>query len=122
MLLVPVLDLPRGHAHGQAADDHVALAGEVIQERRVDAQQRGVAGGVDGALLGGEQAGDRAQQGGLAGAVAADDADRVAAVGHEGDAADGVHLADRRRGAAGAACASSAVAAVPLSDFEPNTR
>src|ERR1700753_3023109 len=92
-VLVPALDLLRGHAHGQAAQHHVALAGQVVQQGGVDAEQGGLAGGVDRAALGRQQARDLPQQVRLAGAVAADDPDRVAAVGHERNPADGVHLA-----------------------------
>jgi hypothetical protein len=88
------LDLGRRHAHGEAAEDHVPLAGEVVEQGGVHAQQRRLARSVDGPLLGREQAGDGPQQGGLAGAVPADDADHVAVVDHEGDAADGVDLTD----------------------------
>ena len=94
--LVPVLGLLRGHAHGQAAEHHVPLSGQVVEQRGVDAEQRGLPAGVDAALLGREQAGDRLQQRRLARAVPADDAHRVAVVDHERDAPDRVHLADRR--------------------------
>ena len=91
---VAFLHLVLAHPHGQAAEHHVAVAGQVIEQGRVHAQQGRVAVGVDGALLGREQAGDGAQQGGLARAVAPDHADGVAPVRDERDAADGVHLAD----------------------------
>ncbi len=90
------LDVGLGHPHRQAPEHHVPLAGEVLHQGGVDAEQGGVADRVDRAVLGREQPGDRAQQRGLARAVPADDADRVAAVGDERHAADGVHLADRR--------------------------
>ena len=105
--LVLVLGLLLGHAHGQAAEDDVALAGEVVEQRGVDAEQRRLAGGVDVALLRRQQAGDGPQQRGLARAVAADHADGVAAVGHERDAADRVHLADRARGTCGRGTAAA---------------
>ena len=54
-LLVALLDLLPGHAHGQAAEDDVALAGEVVHQGRVDAEQRGLAVGVDLAALRGQQ-------------------------------------------------------------------
>ena len=65
-LLVPGLHFSRRHAHRQAAEDHVALTGEVVEQRRVDAEQRSLARCVNGAALGREQPGDGAQQGGLA--------------------------------------------------------
>ena len=64
--LVFGVDLFLGHAHGQAAEHDVALAGQVVQQGRVHPEQRGVADGVDGAMLGRKQASDRAQQSGLA--------------------------------------------------------
>ena len=120
--LVAVLGLLRGHAHGQAAEHHVPLAGQVVEQRGVDAEQGGLPAGVDAALLGREQAGDRLQQRRLARAVPADDAHGVAVVDHERDAPDRVHLADRRaalaldhphqRGRRGALVAARAVHAV----------
>ena len=93
-LRVEGLDLGRRHAHGEAAEHDVPLAGEVVKQRGVHAQQGRLARGVDGALLGREQAGDGPEQGGLAGAVPADDPDHVAVADHEGDAADGVDFPD----------------------------
>ncbi len=61
-LLVPGLDLGRRHAHRQAAKDHVPFPGEVVEQCGVHAEQRGLARGVDGSLLRGQQAGDRPQQ------------------------------------------------------------
>src|SRR5487761_279945 len=95
-LVVAGLDLGGRHAHRQAAEHHVPLAGEVVEQRGVHAEQRRLARRVDrAALLGGEEPRDGAQQRGLAGAVAPDDPHHVTVVDHEGDAADGVHLADR---------------------------
>ena len=91
-----LLGLLRGHAHGQAAEHHVPLAGEVLEQRGVHPEQGPVAVGVHRALLGGQQPGDRPQQRRFARAVTADDPDRVAPVGHEGHPADRVHLADGR--------------------------
>ena len=65
-MLVAGLDLLRGHAHREAAEDDVPLAGEVVEQCGVDAEQGGLAGGVDGAFLGGQQSGDGTQQGRLA--------------------------------------------------------
>ena len=62
-LVVALPDLLRGHAHGQAAELDVALAGQVVHQGGVDAEQRRVALGVDRAPLGRQQAGDGAQQG-----------------------------------------------------------
>jgi len=93
-LRVPGLDLGRRHAHGQAAEHHVPLAGEVVEQRGVHAQQRRLARGVNGAALRGEQSGDGAQQRGLARPVPADDSDHVAVVDHERDAADRVDFPD----------------------------
>jgi hypothetical protein len=61
-VLVPGLDFLPRHAHREAAKDHVPLAGEVVEQRGVHAEQRGLAGRVYGAVLGGQQARDRAQQ------------------------------------------------------------
>ena len=121
-LLVVGLDLSRRHAHGEAAEHDVPLAGEVVEQGGVHAEQRRLARGVDSALLGREQPGDGAQQGRLARPVPADDADHVAVAGDEGDAADGVDLPDgdpalpldqahQRRGG-GALVTASAVHAV----------
>ena len=120
--LVAVLGLLGGHAHGQAAEHHVPLSGQVVEQRGVDAEQGGLPAGVDAALLGREQPGDRLQQRRLARAVPADDADGVAVVDHERDAPDRVHLANRRaalaldhphqRGRRGALVAARAVDAV----------
>jgi PAS domain S-box-containing protein len=130
-LLVVGLDLGRRHAHGEAAEHHVPLAGEVVEQGGVDAQQRRLARGVDGALLGREQPGDGAEQGRLAGAVPADDPDHVAVAGDEGDAADRVDLPDgdpalpldqahqrRGGGALVAACAVNAVDHVQVIDHD----
>src|SRR5690606_32849465 len=92
-VLVALPDLFAGHAHREPAQYDVAFAREVVHQGRVDAEQGGLAVGVDLALLGGEQAGDGPQQGRLAGAVGADQADRLAPVRDEGDPAHGVHLA-----------------------------
>jgi hypothetical protein len=81
--LVAFLDVLRGHAHGQAAEHHVPLAGQIVEQRRVDAEQGRLPAAVDGALLGREQPGDRLQQRRLARPVPADDPDGVAMVGHE---------------------------------------
>src|SRR5690606_29404928 len=91
-LLVLLGHLGRGHAHGVAAENDVAFTGQLAHEGRVDAQQGRLTVGVDRAGGRRQQAGDGPQQRGLAGAVAADDADGVAVVGDEGDAPDGVHL------------------------------
>ena len=64
--VVPGLDFRGRHAHREAAEHHVPLAGEVVEQRGVHAEQRGLAGRVDGALLGGQQSGDGPQQRGLA--------------------------------------------------------
>ena len=93
--LVGVLGLLRAHAHGQAAEHHVALPGQVVEQRGVDPEQGRLPAGVDAALLGRQQAGDRLQQRRLARSVPADDPDRVAVVDHERDAPDRLHLADR---------------------------
>jgi hypothetical protein len=89
------LDLGGRHAHRQAAEHHVPLAGEVIEQRGVNAEQRRLAGCVDRALLSGQEAGDGAQQRGLARTVPADDTDHVTVVNDERDAADGVDFPDR---------------------------
>jgi PAS domain S-box-containing protein len=65
-LLVAAFDLGGRHAHRQAAENHVALAGEVVEQGGVHTEQRRLARGVHGPLLRGEQAGDGAQQRGLA--------------------------------------------------------
>jgi hypothetical protein len=94
-LRIPGLDLGGRHAHREAAEHHVPLAGEVVEQRRVNAEQRRLARGVDRALLGREKPRNGAQQGGLARPVPADDAHHVAVAHHERDAADRVYLADR---------------------------
>jgi PAS domain S-box-containing protein len=94
-LRVPRLDLGGRHAHREAAEHHVPLAGQVVEEGRVNAQQRRLPRGVDRTLLGGEQSGDGAQQGGLARPVPADDADHIAVAHHERDTANRVDLSDR---------------------------
>jgi hypothetical protein len=95
-VVVALLDLGRGHAHRQTAQYYVPVAGEVVHHGRVDAQQGRLTAGVDRAGGRRQQAGDRPQQGRLAGAVAADQADRLAFVGGEADVLDRVHLADGR--------------------------
>ena len=65
-LLVAGLDLGGRHAHRQAAEHHVPLAGEVVEQRGVHAEQRRLAGGVHRAALRGKKPGDGAQQRGLA--------------------------------------------------------
>jgi two-component sensor histidine kinase len=62
-LRVQGLDLRGRHAHRQTAEHRVPLAGEVVEQRGVHAQQRRLARGVDRALLGREQAGDGAKEG-----------------------------------------------------------
>jgi hypothetical protein len=94
-LRVALLDLGGRHAHCQAAEHHVPLAGEVVEQCGVHAEQRRLAGGVHGAPLRGKKPGDGAQQRGLAGTVPADDAHHVAVVDDERDAADGVDFPDR---------------------------
>ena len=78
----------------QAAEHDVAFAGQVVHQRGVHAEQRGLAVGVDPAARRRQQTGDRPQQRRLARAVGADDADRLAAVGGEAHALDRVHPAD----------------------------
>jgi PAS domain S-box-containing protein len=65
-LVVAGLDLGGRHAHRQAAEHHVPLAGEVVEQRGVHAEQRRLAGGVHRAALRGKKPGDGAQQRGLA--------------------------------------------------------
>jgi PAS domain S-box-containing protein len=60
------LDLGGRHAHRQAAEHHVPLAGEVVEQRGVHAEQRRLAGGVHRALLRGQEPGNGTQQRGLA--------------------------------------------------------
>jgi len=57
-LPVSLLDLTRRHAHRQAAEHHVPLAGEVVQQGGVHAEQGRLAGGVHRALLRGKEPGD----------------------------------------------------------------
>jgi len=94
-LLVARLDLGGRHAHGEAAEHHVPLAGEVVEQRGVHAEQRRLAGGVHGALLRGQEPGDGTEQRGLAGTVPADHADHVTVVDDERDAPDRVDFPDR---------------------------
>src|SRR5690606_29908769 len=61
--------------------------------RRVDAEQGGLAVGVDAAVLHREQTGDGLEQGRLAAAVGADQADGLAPVGDEGHVPHRVHPA-----------------------------
>ena len=80
------------------ADVDVALAAELAHEHGVDAEERGLAGDPQPSGRRGDEPGDGAQQGRLAGAVAADDADRLAVVGDEGDVLHrgDLAVADRR--------------------------
>jgi hypothetical protein len=93
-LRVPGLHLGRRHAHGQAAEHHVALAGEVVKQRGIHPEQRRLAGGINGAALGRKQPGDGAQQGGLARPVPSDHAHHVTVIDDERDAADRVDFPD----------------------------
>jgi len=93
-LRVPLLDLRGRHAHRQAAEHHVPLAGEVVEQRGVHAEQCRLAGGVHRAALRGQEPGDGTQQRGLARPVPPDDAYHVAVVDHERDAADRVDFPD----------------------------
>src|SRR5690606_34565571 len=52
-VVVVFAGLGGGHAHGEAAEDDVAFAGEVAHEGGVDAEEGGLAVGVDGAAGGG---------------------------------------------------------------------
>jgi len=61
-LRIPLFDLGRRHPHRQAAEHHVPLAGEIVEQRGVHAEQRRLAGGVHGAPLRRKKPGDGTQQ------------------------------------------------------------
>ena len=65
-LVALALELGIPGRQGLVDEQHVPLTGEIVEERGVHAEQGRVAIAVHGALLGGEQPGDRAQQRGLA--------------------------------------------------------
>ena len=93
---VAALDFLRAHSHRQAAEHDIPLTREVVEQRGVDAEKGRLTRGVDGALLRGQQARDGPQQRRFARAVPPDDPDCVAAVGHERNAANGVHFPQTR--------------------------
>ena len=93
---VAALDFLRAHSHRQAAEHDIPLTREVVEQRGVDAEKGRLTRGVDGALLRGQQARDSPQQRRFARAVPPDDPDCVAAVGHERNAANGVHFPQTR--------------------------
>jgi hypothetical protein len=93
-LRVALLDLGGGHAHRQAAEHHVPLTGEVVEQRGVHAEQGRLARGIHRAALSGQEPGDGAKQGGLTRPVPADYADHVTVIDDERDAADRVNFPD----------------------------
>jgi hypothetical protein len=94
-LRVPLLDLSGRHAHRQAAEHHVPLAGEIVEQRGVHSEQRRLTGCVHRAALGGKKPCDGTQQRGLSRPVPADDADHVTVIDDERDTADRVNFPDR---------------------------